>query len=182
MVNAADWSLLLAGSGASFTGQTKIQAHLQGDVDGDLDNDFADFRAFKADYDTANGQGAFNALLQGVPEPSTAVLIGIGIAGLFFARRHPKSSLVVLALICTGATFGQAAMAATPVTYKASGDPGLFPDSNAQVDDAWFTSIPAASGSGFFGFPANGIPDNHWILFSTQSAGCEWVDPGGPLL
>ena len=103
LVNAADWSLILAGSGANFTGQTKIQAHQQGDVDGDLDNDFADFRAFKADYDAVNGQGAFNALLQGVPEPSTVVLIAIGIAGLVFMRRHPKSSLVFLTLICIGA-------------------------------------------------------------------------------
>ncbi|HEX3599711.1 MAG TPA: PEP-CTERM sorting domain-containing protein, partial [Lacipirellulaceae bacterium] len=144
VVNAADWSLLLAGSGASFTGQTKIQAHQQGDVDGDLDNDFADFRLFKADYDTANGQGAFNALLQGVPEPSTAALVALGIAGVIFTRRHPKATLIIMTAICTGASFGHAAMAATPVTYKASGDPGLFPDSNGQVDDAWFTSIPAA--------------------------------------
>jgi hypothetical protein len=142
----------------------------KGDVDGDLDSDFADFRLFKADYVAIHGEAAFAALV-GVPEPSTLALLAISVVGMALGRQHRKCTCAIMTLLCTSGTIGQVADAATPITYKASGDPGLFPDSNSQVDDAWFTSIPAASGSGYFGFPANGIPDSHWILFSTAVAG-----------
>lgn len=167
-IDSTDWQMFLAGSGSTFTGQTKVQAYLQGDVNGDGVNDFADFRLFKSDYDAANGAGAFLAMLS-VPEPSSLVLISGAIVMLGFGRRIRRPLVALVLMMCTGVV-AQTAMAATPVTYKASGDPAFAPDANNQVDDAWFTGLASASGTGFFGFPP-AIPDNHWILFSTVVSG-----------
>ena len=69
-----DWNAFQAGSGASFTGQTRLQSYLGGDLDGDFDNDFSDFRLFKSVYVTANGEAAFD----GTPGSPRAVDPGIG--------------------------------------------------------------------------------------------------------
>lgn len=169
-LTAADFSIFTANSGASFAGQTRVQSYFGGDLDGDLDNDFGDFRLFKADYIAANGQSAFLALFT-VPEPSALVIVAVGLAGLGCSRRLRQSVRVAPALICAAATFVNSANAATPVAYVASGDPGAAPDANIQTVDAWTTAPTAGSGSGFFNFPANGIPDNHWVLFSFPSGG-----------
>jgi hypothetical protein len=167
-VTSADWQIFLAGSGANFTGQTRVQSYLQGDLNGDLVNDFADYKLFQADYIAANGPGSFEALL-GVPEPSSIVIALVGLAGLGVSRRRRKPLAALLVILCA-AVVAQPATAATPVTYKASGDPALAPDANGQVDDAWTTGVASASGTGFFNFPP-AINENHWILFSTVTAG-----------
>jgi hypothetical protein len=152
----------------TFTGQTKVQSYFQGDLNGDGVNDFTDFRLFKSDFIAVNGAGAFEALFA-VPEPLSFVLASVGIVALGFGGRYRKPIAALLLLLCVVAV-AQPTMAATPATYKASGDPALAPDANNQVDDAWFTGLPAASGTGYFGFPP-AITDNHWVMFSTVSAG-----------
>jgi hypothetical protein len=167
-ISSADWQMFLAGSGTTFTGQTKVQSYFQGDLNGDGVNDFTDYRLFKSDFVAANGLAAFESLVA-VPEPSSLVLASAGILVLGFGRRFRKPSVALLLLLCA-VVVAQPAMAATPVTYKASGDPALAPDANNQVDDAWFTGLPSASGTGFFSFPPV-ITENHWIMFSTVSSG-----------
>lgn len=169
IINGVDWQMFLAGSGATFTGQTKVQSYLQGDLNGDGLNDLTDFRLFQSDFIAANGLAAFNSLVA-VPEPSLLVLASAGILGLGFGCRSRKLPLALLLLMLCAAAVAQPAMAATPVTYKASGDPAFAPDANNQVDDAWFTGLPSASGTGFFSFPP-AITENHWVMFSTVSAG-----------
>jgi hypothetical protein len=168
VINSVDWQTFLAGSGTTFTGQTKVQSYLQGDLNGDGVNDFADFRLFQSDFVAANGLAAFNSL-GAVPEPSTLVIATIGILFLGLSRRFRTYSPALFVILCV-VVLAQPATAATPITYKASGDPALAPDSNNQVDDAWFTGLPSASGTGFFSFPP-GITQNHWVMFSTVAAG-----------
>ena len=71
---------------------TGYQRALLGDLDLDGDNDVGDFAFFKTDYDAVNGAGAFNAMLAGVPEPSTALLVLVAALSLCASRskRHVR--------------------------------------------------------------------------------------------
>jgi hypothetical protein len=80
-VDAADWALFLPNAYTNISGETTIGAYRKGDLDGDKDNDYADFLLFKADFIAGSGEGAWLAL-GAVPEPSTAVLLGLSMIGL----------------------------------------------------------------------------------------------------
>lgn len=58
-----------------------------GDLDFDADVDLKDFAAFKTIFNDINGAGAFENLVAGVPEPSTAVIAALA-AGMLAARRR----------------------------------------------------------------------------------------------
>ncbi|MDC0935826.1 PEP-CTERM sorting domain-containing protein [Pirellulales bacterium] len=77
-INEQDWPLFVAGHLQDLSSLTLAQAYGMGDLDSDGDNDVADFRLFKGAFDAANGGGAFEAMLAGVPEPSTLALLGLG--------------------------------------------------------------------------------------------------------
>ena len=132
VINAADWSLFVAGSGASFTGQTPVQAFLQGDLDGNLVNNFADFRLFKADYDAANGQGAFSKMVAGVPEPSTIVLVATGVIGIVLRWRSRKLFVWLCLITCVG-VFVSSAKATVPESFIATAAPGATPQPMAST-------------------------------------------------
>jgi len=91
-----DWNLFRAGQLANLTGLTSEQAYLMGDLDGDYHNDHADFALFKAAFDTANGTGAFVAMLAAVPEPTAGWLAICGLIGWLGAsrKRTPSSELI----------------------------------------------------------------------------------------
>ena len=80
-INGADWTLFKAGQGTTFTGLTRVQGYLKGDLDGDNDHDLSDFALFRTAYLTANpglGAGAFEAMVAGVPEPGSILLLAAG--------------------------------------------------------------------------------------------------------
>ena len=57
------------------------------------DNDYADFRLFKSDFNSANGAGAFEAQVFGVPEPSSLRLgVVLVVAWLGSTRRYARST------------------------------------------------------------------------------------------
>ncbi len=58
-----------------------------GDVDFDADVDLEDFAAFKAAFNALNGAGAFEAMVAGVPEPSTLGLTLLALTALAISRR-----------------------------------------------------------------------------------------------
>ncbi|HJQ78888.1 MAG TPA: LamG-like jellyroll fold domain-containing protein, partial [Lacipirellulaceae bacterium] len=86
LVNAADYNIFLTNNLADFTGLTAAETYPRGDLNGDLQNNRLDFRLFKTDYNIANGAGAFEALLASVPEPSTLVIVGLGLVALLGRR------------------------------------------------------------------------------------------------
>ncbi|HEX6960376.1 MAG TPA: hypothetical protein VF175_00805 [Lacipirellula sp.] len=101
LVNANDWSLFFPNLLADLSSLTGVQRALAGDVDLDGDNDIDDFALFKADFDAANGVGAFQAMLQGVPEPASALLLACGGAVLAIRRRWRTGRTLPLAMAVT---------------------------------------------------------------------------------
>jgi hypothetical protein len=86
-VNGADWDIFRLNHLGAMTDLTAAQSATLGDLDGDLDNDFTDFRLFQADFDGANGVGAFAAMLASVPEPSSVLTALMGVFALALKRR-----------------------------------------------------------------------------------------------
>lgn len=73
-----DWALFIAGAETDLSGMSPIDAYTSGDLDGDGVNSVLDFGIFKHDYNMTNGAGAFQRMLAGVPEPSSAMLALLG--------------------------------------------------------------------------------------------------------
>lgn len=103
-LTADDWALFVAGAYADLSGLSRAEAYQLGDLNGDNLNDFADFRLFKADYDAANGVGAFTAMSGVVPEPHPlrlsilAVVVAV-VAVRFHQQTSARPSAPALALL-----------------------------------------------------------------------------------
>jgi hypothetical protein len=83
-----DWTIFLANGYTNLSGLSPAESYGRGDLDGDGDNDRADFLLFKLDYNAANGSGAFEAMLGGVPEPASAAFVACGLAMFLTSSRR----------------------------------------------------------------------------------------------
>jgi hypothetical protein len=90
VINLADWSIFVANAYGDLSGLSRAQAYALGDLDADGDNDHADFKLFKQDFNAVNGAGAFEAMLEGVPEPSAALLAAFSMAAALASRRAAR--------------------------------------------------------------------------------------------
>jgi beta-xylosidase len=98
-LDADDYVRLRSYHLAPLAGDSPLETFAFGDTDGDLDNDYADFRAFKADYIAAHGEQAFNAVVSRsgeIPEPCALNVIFFGTAAFM--------SMARLRIQCCGAT------------------------------------------------------------------------------
>lgn len=91
-INAADYIIFRDNHRKPIDAMlTDPESYVFGDIDGDQDNDFTDFRLFQSDYKAANPAGAFEAMIAsvgGVPEPSSAALLAIGVSAAVLRRRR----------------------------------------------------------------------------------------------
>jgi hypothetical protein len=74
-INSADWAIFRANQHGDLSGLSLAEAYRAGDMNGDKLNNFDDFAAFKAAYESANGGGSFAMMLSSIPEPSSIVLV-----------------------------------------------------------------------------------------------------------
>jgi hypothetical protein len=92
VINVADWTIVRTNQHANLSGQSLAEAYRLGDLTGDRKNNYADFAAFRAVYDAANGVGAFVAMAGAVPEPSTFVLFIS--AGMLLTHARSRQAIV----------------------------------------------------------------------------------------
>ncbi|MBX3433227.1 MAG: PEP-CTERM sorting domain-containing protein [Pirellulales bacterium] len=71
-----------------------VQSYMLGDISQDQRINSTDFLAFRTAYDQANGVGAFVAMINAIPEPSTVLLsaAGLGLLGAVRWRRRSSAS------------------------------------------------------------------------------------------
>ncbi|MBN1853788.1 MAG: PEP-CTERM sorting domain-containing protein, partial [Pirellulales bacterium] len=86
-ITAADWLLFHPNTLADLSSFFVVDQALAGDLDGDGDNDVDDFTLFKADFEAANGPGSFEAMLASVPEPSSWMILMLGMLGALGIKR-----------------------------------------------------------------------------------------------
>ena len=89
-IDPGDWPTVRDNFNANLTGMSLLQRYARGDLNNDGRNDRFDFAQFKALFDAANGAGAFNAMVSGVPEPTSLAVLVIGI-GCFAARPRRRA-------------------------------------------------------------------------------------------
>jgi hypothetical protein len=87
-ITSADWVILRNNQHTDISALTEPLAYAAGDLSGDKLNDHVDFKLFKTLFDEANGLGAFEAMLAGIPEPSTGALILAALLAAPAARRR----------------------------------------------------------------------------------------------
>jgi hypothetical protein len=73
-IDLADYLNLSSHLLTNVSSLTPEQSYALGDFNSDLKINLPDFVGFRAAYDNANGLGAFVAMLQFIPEPTSAVL------------------------------------------------------------------------------------------------------------
>ncbi len=148
VVDENDWPLFQQNTLADLSSLSPANAYLLGDLDGDGDNDVFDFSLFKGDFDAANGIGAFEAMLAGVPEPAGVILLLTAILSLFaMGGRHTRVRRLGLALLMLTALTNvgghQEALSQEVdfTTFTAE----LFPPSNAFPDAVWTPAPDSAT-------------------------------------
>lgn len=92
-ITAADWTILQTNSFTDLSSLSAIEAYAKGDVDFDGDNDIFDYGKFVADFESANGAGSFEVMINSVPEPSSLFLLSVAL-GLVFVQQRKRFSVV----------------------------------------------------------------------------------------
>ncbi len=88
LINAADWNIIRSNLYGDHSGLSAGELEDLGDLNADLSIDRTDFFLFKEIYEAQNGVGSFSALISGVPEPSTSVLIAMAAALIRIPRNR----------------------------------------------------------------------------------------------
>lgn len=88
VIDVSDYIVLINNAQADLSGSNIPQAYRLGDLDGDLGNDINDFFLFKAAFELQSPEdGAFQAMILSVPEPSSLAFLLSGACLLCLRRR-----------------------------------------------------------------------------------------------
>jgi hypothetical protein len=169
-VEIGDWEAFKAGFGENLTGLNEVQRHNLGDLDNDGLHTAGDFAEFLRLYDQSNGQGAFAAMLAGVPEPGSALLSFMAIGGLLVSRIRPRArwqvNVLTIAIVCGVALIADQAQA--QLTLLAEDFEGLDLGSNVEEglsgSEVWTNEPPPGWSIDNDGMPGIGDPDTDGVV------------------
>jgi hypothetical protein len=161
-LDTEDWSLLPTLFGANLSNLTQAERYRRGDLNLDGLHTLEDVNLFRAEYDAANGAGAFAAMLQVVPEPAGAwlAIVGACMAMRYVpgARRHRR-----LLVACAVATvlMPSSPLQATVLFSQNFDGVVLGPSINETPAGAnvWSSTPPAFWTIDNAGVPAGGMPE-----------------------
>ena len=94
VIDSDDYIVLRSNQHADLTSLSLAEAYRSGDLTADLASNHADFAAFKAIFEGANGAGSFAAMvasLNAVPEPTSAGIV-LSLAGAVLTLRRRCAS------------------------------------------------------------------------------------------
>ncbi|MBN1855010.1 MAG: discoidin domain-containing protein [Pirellulales bacterium] len=98
-INISDWQIFRDSNFTDLSFLTIAQAYRAGDLDGDGMNNLVDFGLFKTAYEAENGPGSFAAMIAGVPEPATWLLLAFGGFLLITWRHLVGKAFAMIALV-----------------------------------------------------------------------------------
>ena len=156
-IDSDDWAIFRTNLGGVFEDESRVQTYLRGDLNGDADIDPGDFITFQSLFDAANGAGAFAAMIAGVPEPSSVLLVSVFACALPIFRRARKcaapAALLCVLMLGSSPALAQFSEDFEGLTLGAAPAqlPGwTFVDLGAVTNDAdWQITDDATSGSNF---------------------------------
>ena len=166
-VDTVDWNLYKPNVGEDLSLLTVAQQYQAGDLDEDGDNDLSDYGVFKTQYDLFNGAGAFEAMIAGVPEPSTWALMALGGLLLFSGsgKRCIRALMARSAMLLLAAAIGLLAVA------------GAVRSANAEL----LAYDPFVTGAGGYTADAEMVGQNPLVLgfegewFDTDNGGADFT-------
>jgi hypothetical protein len=154
-LNLADLGLFAAGMHTSLAGLPFADAYAHGDLNGDFQNNYADFVLFRNAYDLWNGNNAFVAGMEQVPEPASAGLLLVAVllaVNMCFRRSSARPSLI-LVTACGLVALTDRVVAAQLIYVDATAGGNTTPASaflagsnNGAADNLWTLRTPFASG------------------------------------
>lgn len=86
-IDVDDWTIFSSHAETDLSSLSVAEAYQRGDLDGDGVNSFLDFVIFKDVYNASNPLISFEAMIAGVPEPSTLTFVLVAALGLSASRR-----------------------------------------------------------------------------------------------
>ncbi len=141
-IDGLDWPTVRDNYGMATSG-TIVENYYMGDLNNSGSVDLDDLRAFEVIYDTANGAGAFSAI---VPEPGAITLLGIGGLMLLGLRNRRSRRIAATVLAATVAfSFSQDTATAAPLPILNAG----FEDAASELGGpTWSNCIDIECNSG----------------------------------
>lgn len=186
-IDPGDWDVFRAGFPVSLSGLSTVQKYQLGDLDNDGLHTPNDFLAFRTEYNTALGAGAFELMTSGVPEPSAAMFLTMaailgGCGGLSRHRRALKASILAAVAVIAVSNSAQAQLTLFSENFDGL---TLGPNQEEAVvgDHVWTKTAPAGWIPNDAGVPGiNNPPDNNgvkeWAGWSFADKAW-WVEAAG---
>lgn len=94
MIDSQDWIALRSNLFSDVSSLTEAEAYLLGDINIDGQINRTDFAGFQQAFEAANGAGSFAQLLATIPEPTSSVMLAMGVLAFqhFTARQRTATS------------------------------------------------------------------------------------------
>ncbi|MGI9457683.1 MAG: PEP-CTERM sorting domain-containing protein, partial [Aeoliella sp.] len=149
-IDALDWPIYRSGLFADLSGLSGAEQYQMGDLNGDGQNNELDFDLFKDAFNAGSG-GSFAAMIAGVPEPSTWVLLALAGPAVILMRRRTemkemnKQTLATMsrisAVLLLAVVAGWAGSSSAVIVWTGAVDNDVRNDANYDFSGSTLTTL-----------------------------------------